>query len=1389
MAGSAVHNFLNDAFLRSDIASSLDAVISAGGQFGSVPPGPGPGTVTVNEGPGFVAFSLNGELRWIVDVRLFAGSPSLTVQPVLPGGTRIELKDARFPGTQLPADFVAEVGPRGAFGTPMRLSFTLGGFGAEVILERWLVGLDAARSAITVDSEVCPLGAASRVWLAGNAEAWFTPNWLFQLIGTQLATVSGLGPGLISDRLWVKLLFPANPSLAGQPKSRRTLLSMTADPAEWMLKPSVLDLPIGRLAASDGLFDRLDIEAGESPAGVTARILAASSVRDDALAIQFAGAITGPDGQPGSLALVRPLYVVAFGVSSGDQTGDQTRLAARFGDQPQWLITGGVAVQVNDDPATTGFEADTFAGEVTSVRCVPALLCAAGPPATSGAAVDGMVATLAHPAAAGAVLPFVDTPGTAPGWGILAGAAVAGQPQVSLPDFRVSVLRREDLLWLEFACYNLCLETGDGLAPRLVRQDTTQPSYVVAVFDSPQNLAEQAFTETYSDPKNHSTADPLPSPPAPVDVLAAGPSRLAFAVPPGTDSLAYSLASLLDWPSLVQSVAPVALPDPPGHVSPAPQIREPLATETAIEAPWRLMLSPDEAASWSHSGVPVTRDGRTELWHTRLAVRVPGENGHVADETLPRIVRAIWSPDYSAGPLPPHPLPTDTFPTRQVSLDANDRDQIVRLSSDFRIRGYQPAPVKVSKLFLTALGGWLDLLADFNPPVVHGLHFSLLQWRHLAAMARDSYVRVETAGYLCHGGHRATLVKITERKFQPDAEGRTTAYLRQRFYILVREPEKDYTTGFLTDTQQRGFPYQSLRITTLVTPDLDTPQVIGGAYSFFPQVGGEDFLFHMVGTDSEGQTSEFVSPLYFVEEGGNYSTAVNEWNGSGQTARDLGGQKIAYAARDKPGDTTLDTSSLTINAVLLDNGAADPPFFPKMAGAAVNVPAIQQVTGKPGAVTVGFYPNYLTGGFGTGGVFLQLDSVLPVGFSGDQSGGVATPNLQVSGLSRRFGTVSGPINDIAGGTFDPKQFFAGAGATLFGVVSLQDLIEGAFGDNTVPALLTQRQSGTIRTSLHWAPTVKSGDYGPITLSFTDPASALTIDALIVTHLDGSPREASVTGALNGFTLSLANVIELPFASLTFDAPAGRKLDVAANLAGGLEFIGDLSFLNTLRQLIPTDGFSDPPSVDVTTQGVEVGYSLPVPSIGVGVFSLENIRLAAGLTLPFLPPSPLRFRFAFSERDHPFLISVAFLGGGGFFGIALGPDGVEMLEASLEVGANVSIDLVVASGNVHIMAGVYLRLDNGSPPGSQLTGYLRAGGSLDILGLISASVEFYLGFTYYFGPPCSIAGEATVTIEVHVLFFSAAVHPTLRREFADPQISVADLLSPADWDYYCDSFAG
>ena len=84
----------------------------------------------------------------------------------------------------------------------------------------------------------------------GQAEARFTPNWLFSIGGTALAVISGLGPDLPSDVFHLRLMAPGDPSLSAQPKSRRTLLSLAAGAAVWQLKPALLmiasqDCPIG----------------------------------------------------------------------------------------------------------------------------------------------------------------------------------------------------------------------------------------------------------------------------------------------------------------------------------------------------------------------------------------------------------------------------------------------------------------------------------------------------------------------------------------------------------------------------------------------------------------------------------------------------------------------------------------------------------------------------------------------------------------------------------------------------------------------------------------------------------------------------------------------------------------------------------------------------------------------------------------------------------------------------------------------------------------------------------------------------------------------------------------------------------------------------------------
>jgi len=153
---------INRLVLRSGVAAILDKVLLPLGELTLPPAGPPSGIITTVQGPGFIGFKLNGILRWLIDVRRFAGTPTLTTRATPQNELRIELKGARFPGTQLPADFVCVVRPKGFFGTPMEITFNLGGFHGQVVFELWLAGQQPLQSHVTLNTDVCPLGTASK---------------------------------------------------------------------------------------------------------------------------------------------------------------------------------------------------------------------------------------------------------------------------------------------------------------------------------------------------------------------------------------------------------------------------------------------------------------------------------------------------------------------------------------------------------------------------------------------------------------------------------------------------------------------------------------------------------------------------------------------------------------------------------------------------------------------------------------------------------------------------------------------------------------------------------------------------------------------------------------------------------------------------------------------------------------------------------------------------------------------------------------------------------------------------------------------------------------------------------------------------------------------------
>jgi hypothetical protein len=333
----------------------------------------------------------------------------------------------------------------------------------------------------------------------------------------------------------------------------------------------------------------------------------------------------------------------------------------------------------------------------------------------------------------------------------------------------------------------------------------------------------------------------------------------------------------------------------------------------------------------------------------------------------------------------------------------------------------------------------------------------------------------------------------------------------------------------------------------------------------------------------------------------------------------------------------------------------------------------------------------------------------------------------------------------------------------------------------------------IKIHFDWKPEVQPWSFpagtDPI-FAPKDPKNTFVASVLFELKFDGSEPKLEVYAGLKNIDIYLLpavmNFLHLKITELSFSMKVGKKADITANLDEP-EFVGAFSFVKKLADVLGSNGagFADPPAIEVTKDGITAGFDVGLPNITIGVMSIQNIALGAHLNLPFIG-DPLNFHFNFCERDAPFILTVWIFGGGGFFGIGVDPDGLEMLEASFEFGATFCIDLGVASGEAHLMAGIYFKMEGTSV---SLTGFVKLGGHLSILGIIHASVEFDLSLTYQFDTG-KMWGTASLSIEISVFMFSFSVSVSVTKQFkgstGDP--TIYQMLSHEDWSAYCDAFA-
>jgi hypothetical protein len=1401
----------------------------------------------------WITVTAKSKAQWGINTARFSGKPTLRVSVGRNGKVvTITLKGARFPGFDLSADLVATLSLNGK-ATMITIRFPFCGFVAEdVPLVGWLEGAATAKALVLFDDFVCRVTTGLHLRLAGVTWATFNPSWLFLFGGGQpFVDLTTEGDTISSPTLALALLAPGMPSVLPLPANRRAAL--------FIPEKTLFDMPLWPERASGWrflhpapAFSQLFIEADEQLDGAVRRAVTAVGAAGSTIFFEPGADLLNDFMTPFAIPLLKPLYVAAY---SGDGKRLGATLLASRANIPLTAHTAGCSLYLGEVPRRPGF----MLTDIPSGDSSPGLLFL-GPPSeplqqglpfsliATAPRMGEMVVDPMPPLVASTMLLALSPIGRAltPAEGMIAVSDKKPEAHILLPDWILTqIVRPRDLMVIGLQFLGL-RPAFSGAKPGRLLLSAEDVSRILVYFP-PQSMGEQSFEE------NEYTTDNSVDPP-PVNYRISGLSRLAFDLPDDATKIDYTPEQLLNWKDGILiprlDARAITKEDKPSKVTisvqPKPgQFRLPLSDgwfiplttgersvvlqkvpaldTTAIEAPYRLLLSPDQYGYWDSAvSTAMNAGSRAVLWHTRLGTKASLESP---------LVRAIWSVDKTPG------ISADPF-GEHTTLTPGDRDLIVH--------NCEMKAVDARQMMLSSLGAWLNL--DGNWTNLPDNLVTLEKWIQRSTLGRDQFVQVVKRGYLYPFGHKAVMIEITERKFGQKPAGYVGAWLRKRRFIVVKEFERNYKEDQdnhgVFPNQRREIPFESVRVLTKVTRLLDEPILIDGVTippltpgdsgatdaakegAFWPLVGNDDYMFHLNATDWSGNIVEFSAPLAFVRNDVCRDTdsgkknidlvVADQQNGSDAKRKmyTFGGQKIFFAQPKGGPDEALEATLIGFEGFVSTVTSTDAwhrPFYPKMTTAKVMVPAMRQFAGISSANVISYFKGYLDEGFGgsnsNGEIYVKFDSGVSVSYGSDnktdKAGGIISPGMLAGGLSRAHGPVGvtntgdDALNNYASGVFDPKAFFGGMSAKILGGLDLFDILVpnlpfSSIGEQKIPQWSTKAlDDGSFMRTFVWKTDQLKDDAGSFT---SGPGKSLEVDCQVIVKPQGDSGSPDIKTRVNAvmkqFDITLAEVIKISFNEFSMLVESGSKPKVNVDITN-VSFEGGLSFVSAIAEALHLDSFKDSSGIDVSLEGISLSYGIQLPSIQLGVLALRNLALNASATLPFIG-DPFRARFALSERQNPFSISVSFFTGGGFFAIGVGLDGVEMVEVSLEFGGNFSLDIGVASGGVHAMAGIYIKyLSTATESYTELTGYVRLGGSLSVLGLIGISVEFYLSLSYVNENGHKKAwGEARMTVEISILFFSIDVELKVRREFAgdsaDPVFG--DTFSRDDWNSYLEAFA-
>lgn len=1383
-----------------------------------------------------------GRFGAVLNPALFGGVPKLLVSAA-EGWTAL-LKGATFPGTGLPADMELATFGSGA-ATRLGIRMALGGFDAIVPLGMWLAGDKAATSRVSLDGLTVDLGSGGTLELRGPANATLTAkDWTLRLEGSGIARIEdGVGE-LLADVVTVSLAPASLPSMFSRRITRRAIVELESGANVWSV--SAPASASGAMSFTDGAFDRLTIEAAETAAGAVHRASVASGAEGASGAYTIAGA-TVP------LTEVRYAQLLDDGsFHVAGQFTDSLRwmhggsgallVGAATWAPPFEMVGGTSGTKVTCNPAVFGVTAplgDVIAAPLTfpdGANRVAVLGTAVSrslkPQAVAGAGAKAALILLPDLTSVTVTRPddLLTLKFTFFNWAY----SSAGGPKI----VRANV-QSPAYISVEFPPQNF-LE-------RAFYEGTETPTAppIQSFMTDPSRLAFQV-PNTTADAGIPFTLEGL------LDW-----SGFTHSIVPAAQSFQQSddLTSLMRMPSAGGQV--VGAPAPPEtslevpwglYMSPsagewwkhkaAPTT---LASKTEL---WHTRLHGERFPVLSSAAAGPGDPG------------LPGPIVFVEGAPTLRAVWARYYQSYLSGTsMPGLTIQRNDF--TKVADNALNRSGVVNRWAvvDLTAR-YHDNPMTMRNMMLSPLGAWFDGRGEWDIDALlpaHGgnIAASLMEWDHRATMGRDHYVKLVFSGRLFPFGHAASLIVITERKFKT-TNGRRYAYLMQKQFIKVREPIKTYNFPS-NGVRNRSFPFKKVELKTLTTPPLMPPETaashigpVSPSTAYWPLTlsTGSRTLFQIEGTDWDGNVTKFNAPLIYMDTKAAVGGAGPEATGDAATifanvayqivGIDMAGQRIAYAEplvdASKGDERTLPTTTM-----YFDVERRTPPasgeirFYPRMLKSTVGLETVERLTGSSTGTSIEISDLYKNSAFGgpnaQGMVFAKIRTPSSPTFPGALAGGLATPIPLFSGVGAKMGAIGGNLDQVGGGSFKPADYFSSVLDTqLLGGITLKVLLDEVldltdmptFKQFPVPDIPDQ-----ISIQYDWSTTLTT----PVLIFVPDTGKGcqlkLHADVRQSTKVPPDPPTFTVTAELTNFTLSMVKdvfeCVNLVFETLKFESVDGGSPDVTPKIID-VQFVGALSYLAELAKYVgalgggssatalATTGHGDvhalttvvdsgPFKVDVDASGITAALNIGIPDLTIGVFSMMNMSFGAAFKLPFTG-GPVTLDFNFCGRENPFTLTVMIYGGGGYVLLSFDAKGVVMLEISLEFGVGTSFSIgSLATGMVEVKGGMIIRWDR-LPEGDKLsfTVFIRIHGALDILGLITISLTFYLELKYETIPKLpepgdKLTGTATLTIEIKIVFFSIPVHLSVTKELAGKDPRFGDMLPvQADWDAYCEAFA-